>query len=245
MIRIEIKGTIVSDSDIRIYDYFEIPACCPSRINKALSEAKGQDIEVIINSGGGSVFAGSEIYSSLKDYSGYSIGKIVGMAASAASVISMGTNKLLMSPTAQFMIHNASTCSGGNKNDLNKDAKILDTIDKSIANAYKIKTGLNQKELLRLMDKETWLTAQEAKEKGFIDEIMFSEGIDFSNSITNHNGNGTVIPQAIINKLKNEKISLKNDEEINCLKHYVKSHSDFTNNNTNKKQKLKLQLDLI
>ena len=241
---IEIKGAIISDGEQWIYDLFGMPATSPSKVNKALSEAEGQDVDVIINSGGGSVFAGSEMYTSLKDYSGYTKGKIVGIAASAASVVSMGVRKLLMSPTAQMMIHNSSMLAGGNKNDLTKDAETLGNIDKSIANSYMLKTRLSQNELLELMNKETWLTAQDAKEKGFIDEIMFDDGIQFNNSITN----GVLLPQEVINKIRNEKTIPSNIDKLNDLKKQtILSLSDKSPEfyNEIKRKKIRLQLDLI
>ncbi len=165
--KINVKGVIVSSSDAWIYEWLDIEHTSPSDINKSLEEAKGEDIEVMINSGGGDVFAGSEIYTSLKDYKGKSVGKIVGIAASAASVAAMGVQILQISPTAQIMIHNSAMQTSGDNRDLTQDAEILKGIDESIANAYMLKTGLPQDEVLQLMADETWLTAQQAKEKGF------------------------------------------------------------------------------
>jgi ATP-dependent protease ClpP protease subunit len=105
MSKIEVKGAIVSNEDKWIYDWFGIEAVSPKDINKALNEANGQDIEVDINSGGGDIFAGSEIYTSLRSYKGSILINIVGLAASAASVIAMA-GKSQITPTGIFMIHN-------------------------------------------------------------------------------------------------------------------------------------------
>ena len=204
--KIEIKGPIIADGDQWIYDWFGIPATSPKKVNDVLNKANGKDVEIIINSGGGSVFSGSEIYTSLKDYKGKTIGKIVGIAASAASVIAMGTNELLISPTAQIMIHRASIYADGNKNELQKTVDMLEGADKSIANAYLLKTGISQNELLDMMDKETWLTAQEAKEKGFADKIMFEDEIK---AVASVDGSG-LLPRSVIDKVRNE---LKNQSE--------------------------------
>lgn len=206
--KINVKGTIISNDDKMIYDWFEMDSTCPKDIEESLNKAKkNEEIEVIINSGGGSVFAGSEIYSLLKDHKGKITGKIVGLAASSASIIAMGIDNLKMSPTAQIMIHRASMISAGNSEDFAKGAEILEGIDKSIANAYILKTGLKQDELLDMMSKETWLDAKTAKEKGFIDEIMFDEDNKIVASF-----NSGVIPQQIINKLRNE---FKEEKQIN------------------------------
>lgn len=120
-IKINVKGTIISNDDKMIYDWFEMDSTCPRDIEESLNKAKkNEEIEVIINSGGGSVFAGSEIYSLLKEYRGKITGKIVGLAASATSVIAMGCDILKISPTAQLMIHRASMISAGNSEDFCK-----------------------------------------------------------------------------------------------------------------------------
>jgi ATP-dependent protease ClpP protease subunit len=207
-VKINIKGTIISNDDKMVYDWFEMDSTCPRDIEKALDKAKkNEEIEVIINSGGGSVFAGSEIYSLLKEYKGKITGKIVGLAASATSVIAMGCDILKISPTAQLMIHRASMISVGNSEDFAKGAEVLEGIDKSIANAYILKTGLKQDELLDMMSKETWLDAKTAKEKGFADEVLFDEDNKIVASF-----NSGVIPPQIINKLRNE---FKEEKQIN------------------------------
>ncbi|MBY6846782.1 Clp protease ClpP [Clostridium botulinum] len=209
--KINVKGTIISNDDKMIYDWFEMDSTCPRDIEESLNKAKkNEEIEVIINSGGGSVFAGSEIYSLLKEYRGKITGKIVGLAASATSVIAMGCDILKISPTAQLMIHRASMISAGNSEDFAKGAEVLEGIDKSIANAYILKTGLKQDELLDMMSKETWLDAKTAKEKGFADEILFDEDNKIVASF-----NSGVIPQQIINKLRNEFKNNKEEKRIN------------------------------
>jgi len=197
--KINVKGVIVSSSDAWIYEWLDIEHTSPSDVNKSLEDAKGEDIEVVINSGGGDVFAGSEIYTSIKDYKGKSVGKIVGIAASAGSVAAMGVDILQISPTAQVMIHNSAMQTSGDNRDLTKDAGILKGIDESIANAYILKTRLSQDEVLNLMADETWLTAQQAKEKGFADSIMFEDNKKFAAS----SGNG-LLPQSVIDKIRNE-----------------------------------------
>lgn len=172
--KVDVKGTIVSDNDGWIYDWFGIQATYPKKINKALEDAKGAAIEVEINSGGGDVFAGSEIYTALRNYKGSVNIRIVGMAASAASVIAMA-GKCEMSPTAQMMVHNVSSYADGDTHDMAHMAEVLASANKAIAAAYVGKTGMSENDALEMMDKETWLTAEKALEKGLIDKIMFSD----------------------------------------------------------------------
>lgn len=135
---IPIKGTIVSNNDSWIYDWFGWDYTAPK--NVVLPET-GEDIEVHINSGGGDVYAGSEIYTALRSYSGKVVVKIVGIAASAASVIAMAGDEVEISPTAQIMIHNVSSNVSGDHNALLHEAEVLEGFNKSIANAYIYKTG--------------------------------------------------------------------------------------------------------
>lgn len=208
--KVNIKGPIVGNSDAWIYEWFGIEATSPSMVDKVLEKANGEDLEVEINSGGGSVFAGSEIYTALKSYKGNVTVKIVGLAASAASVIAMAGKKVIMSPTAQMMIHNVSSRAEGDYREMEHTAEILKNANDTIANAYRLKTGKEQDELLSLMNKETWMTAQKAKELGFIDEVMF-EDIQFAAS-TSYSG---LLPPEVINKMRNTvKNPVQNESDI-------------------------------
>lgn len=225
---ISVKGPIIDSDDQWIYDWFEVEATSPKKVIDLINQAKNnEDLEIEINSGGGSVFAGSEIYTALKSYSGKVITKVVGLAASAASVIAMAGDKILISPTGQIMIHNASGGFGGDYRDMEKGAEILKNVNATISNAYRIKTGLSSDELLDMMNKETWLTPQQALEKKFVDEIMFTNDIKLVASINNG-----MLPQEVINKMKME---LKNKE----------IHKEPENDIEAEKAKLLMELDLI
>ncbi|MFD0710627.1 head maturation protease, ClpP-related [Paenibacillus sp. GCM10027626] len=212
--KIEIRGAIIPNDYQWIYDLFEIDATSPKKVTQAIAAANGDELEVVINSGGGDVFSGSEIYTALKEHAANVTVKIVGVAASAATVAAMGGNKIVMSPTGQFMIHNASTWTEGDKRDHQHTAEFLKSVDSSIANAYRLKTGLQQSELTALMNRETWMNAQEAKEKGFIDEIMFDEDGQLSAvaSIS-----AEMIPHKVISKIRNEFVNLKNQGVSNTM----------------------------
>ena len=130
------------------------------------------DITVWINSPGGDCVAAAQIYNMLMDYKGSVTVKIDGIAASAASVIAMAGNKVLMSPVSMLMIHNPMTVAMGNTEDMQKAIEMLDSVKESIINAYEIKTSLSRAKLSHLMDAETWMDANKAIELGFADEIM-------------------------------------------------------------------------
>lgn len=239
--KIEVKGPIISDGEQWIYDWLEIPATSPSSVINLMNKAaKNEELEIIINSGGGSVFAGSEIYTTLKDYDGDVIIKIVGMAASAASVIAMSGTKIMMSPTAQIMIHNSAIFTSGNHNELEHTADVLKTIDAGIANAYELKTGMSHDDLLALMEKETWLDSKKALENKFIDEVMFTENkIVASVQIKN---DGT-LPQKVIDKIRNE---IKGKPGItNSMDNSEPEEKELKINNEVELAKAKLSLELI
>ncbi|SET86067.1 ATP-dependent protease ClpP, protease subunit [Oceanobacillus limi] len=203
--RINIKGAIVSSDIAWIYDLFEIEHTSPKTVLNQIEGANGDDLEVIINSGGGDVHAASEIYTDLKSYEGSVETRIVGLAASAASVIAMAGDKgkVKMTPTGEMMIHNSSTYYGGDHRDMSKASQMLQNTDRTIANAYRLKSGMEEKELLELMGEETWLTPQDALEKGLIDEIMFENEIKLSAS----SGIANLIPQEVIDGIRQGKLN--------------------------------------
>ena len=194
MRKIEVKGTIVGNADKWIYEWFGMDATCPKDVNAAISEANGEPLLVEINSGGGDVFAGSEIYTALKAYAGTVEINIVGLAASAASVIAQAGHSRI-SPTALFMVHNVSGSAAGDFHDMQQEAEILQTANKAVAAAYLEKTGKSMEELLGIMDAETWMDAQKAVEYGFVDEVMFASAPTLTNGIG-------VLPAQTIHKLK-------------------------------------------
>lgn len=199
--KISIKGSIIDSEDQWIYDWLGMDATSPQKVNDAIGNtAVNEELEVEINSGGGSVFAGSEIYTALKSYSGNVTTKIVGLAGSAASVIAMAGNNVLISPTGQIMIHNASGRFSGDYNDMDKGSEILKNINDAISNAYMLKTGMSKEALLDMMNKETWLTPQAALDNKFADEIMFTNN---NLQVTNSSSN-IMLPRDVINKVRNE-----------------------------------------
>lgn len=167
---IEVKADIVDNDTGKFYDWIGWDAVYPGKVSTLLDGA--DEVEVNINSNGGDVFAASEIYTLLSQHSGMVTVNIQGLAASAASVIAMAGDVVHISPTAQIMIHKAWTIADGNADDMAHTSEFLEGIDDSIMNAYVAKTGLNKSELSNMMAKETWLTANQAVDYGFADDVM-------------------------------------------------------------------------
>lgn len=169
---IEINGTIISDDEQWIYDWYDVPACSPKKVKDALVEANGEAVTVLVNSGGGDLWAGNEISYALGTYAGTVTVDITGIAASAATVVCCGGDKVRMSAGAQYMIHNVSSYAAGDYNDMDHMSDVLKNANKATSNVYRQKTGLSTNELLKLMNAETWMDADKAVEYGFVDEII-------------------------------------------------------------------------
>ncbi|WAH38612.1 head maturation protease, ClpP-related [Alicyclobacillus dauci] len=137
-------------------------------------------IDVYINSDGGDVFAGQAILSMLKRHPANVTVHIDGLAASIASVIAMAGDQVLMPRNAMMMVHNPWSFAFGNAADFRKLADDLDQIRESLIAAYQDKTGMDRDQLVALLDAETWLTADEAVQMGFADEIEQSKQISAS-----------------------------------------------------------------
>jgi len=141
-------------------------------------EAEEGDVTVWINSPGGNVFAAAEIYTMLCDHKGRITVKIDAIAASAASVIAMAGDRVLMSPVAMLMIHDPMTIAMGNARDMEKAITTLNEVKESIVNAYQKKTGMSRNKISQLMENETWMNAKRAVDMGFADEILFADVVE-------------------------------------------------------------------
>lgn len=237
--KIEIRGSIVSDDYQDVYDWFGIAATSPSVVKNSIKEAEAngeKELLVEINSGGGSVFAGAEIYYALMKFEGAVNVEIPSLAASAASFIAMAgkKGKISMSLMGQLMMHNASTRASGNYQDMDATSDFLKNIDASIINAYMTKTNKSRDEIQALMDKTTWFTAQQALEAGLIDEILFENKIDAAASVSvNHpelvNG---MLPQEVIDKVKKDILAGGMAQVVNTVSTEVPTQEKETEGGT-------------
>lgn len=208
--KIDIKGAIVPDSDGWIYDWFGESYCSPGKVHAALEEAAGEDVDIDISSGGGDVFAGSEIYAAIRAYPGKVSIHVVGLAASAASVIACAGDSDI-APTAQMMVHNVSTYAAGDYHEMDHTSDMLKQANRAIASAYMEKAGMSEKDALDLMDAESWLTAQDAVDYGLIDRIAGSQNAvseDDNASVRMAASVGGMLPPSVINKMQKRKQAL-------------------------------------
>ena len=200
---IDIKGPIITNDDKWIYDWFGVASCCPADIRSQLDEmADDEGVQVVINSSGGDIFAASEIYDMLAE-SKATI-KVI-FAASAASYIACACSSEIVL-TGMLMIHNVSSYAAGDYNDMAHESGVLLKASKAVATAYRLKTGMSEDELIGLMDKETWLTADEAVEKGFIDKV--TEYAEKPKEVKLAASLSGLIPDTIIKQMRDEKTQL-------------------------------------
>jgi ATP-dependent Clp protease protease subunit len=162
-----LNGTIAEDS------WFDDDVT-PQMFKDELNAGSG-DVTVWINSPGGDCVAAAQIYNMLSEYPGKVTVKIDGLAASAASVIAMAGDTVMMSPVSMMMIHNPATVAWGDHTEMEKAIELLDAVKESIINAYVMKSGLSRARLSHLMDAETWMDANKAVELGFADGILYAE----------------------------------------------------------------------
>lgn len=149
---------------------------------KSLVENSNKDIVIKLNSPGGDVFDGIEVYNYLKNLDNHITIEVTALAASAASIIAMAGDEILMCTGSQMMMHQASTITWGNKDDHYKSINALETIDDSIVSIYADRTGIEREILSEWLSGEKWFTAEEAVAKGLADNIG---GVNVFNEVNN------------------------------------------------------------
>lgn len=176
ILEIYIYGDIEQEQEEFDRDDVDRATVSANEFRKMLEDALDvREIRLYINSRGGSVFEGTAIYNQLKRHRAKKVVVIDGVAASIASVIAMAGDVVVMPPNTTMMIHNAWMLAVGNAADLRRAADDLDKINSVGRVAYLEKSGgkLSEDELVRLMDEETWLTADEAVFYGLADVIGY------------------------------------------------------------------------
>ncbi len=169
-----LAGTVVDSEGALFMEALEQDYISAKNVEKILAEAGGEEVTFNLNSGGGSVNAGSEIYTMLSSYSGRVVVNITSLSASIASVFMLGADEVNISHQAQIMIHQPHFRNEEvvDKLSLERSLNMLDSTERSIAKVYMKKTGLSEDEILDMMFKETWLTSDQALELGFVDNIF-------------------------------------------------------------------------
>ena len=166
-----IKAQANNESELYIYGVIGRDED-PKGFISQLKSIKSETLHVHINSPGGDLFAGHVIYGIIKNFKGKKVTYIDGLAASAASIIAMAGDKVVMPKNTLLMIHNASTMVYGDSQEFAKTAGTLEKMNATMQAVYHEKTGIAHEEIAAMMNNETWFTADEALKLGFVDTIV-------------------------------------------------------------------------
>ncbi|EGT4353074.1 Clp protease ClpP [Cronobacter sakazakii] len=176
-----IRAARDSDNSISIFDVIGADywgeGVTASRIAGALRSLNGADVTVNINSPGGDMFEGLAIYNLLREYDGKVTVKVLGLAASAASIIAMAGDDVQIGRGAFLMIHNCWVYAMGNRHDLAQIAADMAPFDKAMSDIYQARSGLDAATVDKMMDGETYIGGSEAVEKGFADSLLSADEI--------------------------------------------------------------------
>jgi ATP-dependent protease ClpP protease subunit len=176
-----IKAAKSDDNSISVFDVIGADwygdGVTASRIAAALRSIGGADVTVNINSPGGDMFEGLAIYNLLREYEGKVTVKVLGLAASAASIIAMAGDEVQIGRGAFLMIHNCWVYAMGNRHDLQQIAADMVPFDKAMNDIYSARTGLDADTIYAMMDAETYIGGSDAVEKGFADRLLSADEI--------------------------------------------------------------------
>lgn len=168
----------ISVYDVIGYDYWTGEGVTAKRVAAALRTLGKGPVTVNVNSPGGDLFEGLAIYNLLREHDGEVTVKVLGVAASAASIIAMAGDTVQIARAGFLMIHNTWVMAVGNRNDLREYADTLEPFDKAMADIYAARTGEDAKRMAKLMDAETWIGGSAAVEEGFADELLPSDQVE-------------------------------------------------------------------
>lgn len=167
----------ISVYDVIGYDYWTGDGVTARRVAGALRHLGAGPVTVNINSPGGDMFEGLAIYNLLREHQGEVTVKVLGLAASAASIIAMAGDTVQIARAGFLMIHNAWIVAAGNRHEMREYADWLEPFDSAMADIYAARTGADLAEMQRLMDSESWINGSAAIDQGFADELLSSDQI--------------------------------------------------------------------
>ncbi|ALX93343.1 peptidase S14 [Serratia fonticola] len=176
-----IKASTTDDNSISIFDVigqdYWGEGVSAKRIAGALRSMNGADVTVNINSPGGDMFEGLAIYNLLREHPGKVTVKVLGIAASAASIIAMGGDEIQIGRGAFLMIHNCWVVSMGNRHDFASLAEYLEPFDNAMADIYAARSGLDIELVKGMMDGETYIGGSDAVEQGLADRLLSADAV--------------------------------------------------------------------
>ena len=215
-----INNKAAKAADIYIFDEIGNYGVTAKQFISDIKNLKGKPINLRINSLGGDVFDGMAMYNVIKRREAKTTVYIEGIAASIATIIALGADKIVMAENSLFMIHNAWGGTMGDAKDMRKTAETLEKISAELTDIYSKKTGLSNKVIKGMMDEETWLNAEEAYDLGFVDVISDSIKVAAKYDVSKFKN---ITQEEIQNKLS---INIKNRKMTNDLKEWFNNKVD-------------------
>jgi ATP-dependent protease ClpP protease subunit len=177
-----IRAVAAGDNVITMFDtigddFWTGGGVTAKKVTAQLRAIGDRPITVQINSAGGDMFEGIAIYNALREHSQDITVQVIGMAASAASIIAMAGDNIEIGSASFLMIHNAWVLAIGNRHDMAETAAFLEPFDAAMRDVYSQRTGLKADEIAQMMDAETWLSGSAAIEKGFADALLAADQV--------------------------------------------------------------------
>jgi len=166
-----------ADNTITVYDqigedWWTGEGVTVKRVDAALRRIGDGPVTVVINSPGGDMMEGVAIYNRLREHSGDITVKVVGYAASAASIIAMAGDRIEIGAASFLMIHNSWVIAAGNRHEMREVADWLEPFDNAMVAVYAQRAGIDRDDVAAMMDAETWISGEDAVEKGFADSLL-------------------------------------------------------------------------
>lgn len=165
----------ISILDVIGQDYWSGEGVTSKRIAAALRSIGEKDVVVNLNSPGGDFFEGVAIYNMLRQHKGKVTVKVLGLAASAASVIAMAGDEVQIGKAGFLMVHNAWVVAVGNRHDLKAASETMEPFDDAMATLYSDRAGVDKSKAAKWMDEETWMNGEQAVSEGLADSFLSSD----------------------------------------------------------------------
>lgn len=208
----ESEDNTISILDVIGADYWG-EGVTAKRIAAALRAIGNKDVVVNINSPGGNYFEGLAIYNTLREHKGKVTVKILGVAASAASVIAMAGDEVQIARAGFLMIHNAWVVASGDRHQLREVADFLEPFDAAAVDIYVARSGMDSAEVAKMLDRETWIGGAEAVDKGFADTLLSADEVAATPE-NSANGKAVVAAHQIDNLLAQLNMSRSQRREL-------------------------------
>lgn len=213
-----IKNLSTDTTEVVIYDEIGQWGIDSKTFIDEIKEISTENVLLRINSPGGSVIDGLSIHDAIKRMPQKVTAQIEGLAASIATIIALGANEITMSQNSLFMIHNVWGGETGGAKDMRKAADLMEKMGDRLVSIYVSKTGRDESEIRNWMDEETWFTADEAIEAGFIDHVEKPIALAAKFDIEKLNYKNTSL---VVDMFKTNKKSLKMENQIDELKNFI------------------------